>query len=413
MSHYYNIFPHYVIIGDRHISDTGRDVSEISFVLDDASKLFYDFDAFGTTVNQQSVLRQIIEARNLNREISVGSHPVIAYYTGKAEIFSSNTVVGRISAYHAPSFNMGSPDGVHIQNKIFVNIRFDEAITFSDAISRMCKPLRFFELIVGRAQNLVEVNIHSGTDQKRETSKVYISLYPIHERSDGSFGPSFRDVLIDAVREPDGFASVLAAWLERDMIWQAARERFSKGWKKQREYDADRIIRAANMFDLLPEAEFPDNETLPENLDFAVGEAKRIFQDLPKSADRDSVLSTLGRVGKSTLKRKIRHRVQVLIDKIGTQIPEICMVIDEAVNCRNKYVHGNSSPAIDYDKHILVMAFLTNTLEFVFSSSDLVDMGWNIAEWSKTSKNTNHPFGIYLTTYLENLGELKKISTKN
>ena len=407
--HYYNIFPHYVITGDQHISDTDAKISNVYFLLDDATTLFHDNDAFGVVHNPHSIVNKIVESRNMNHKISEGDYPWVGYYTGKREIFSSDTAIGRISAAHFPRYSIaGGPGGVKIDNKIFVNLRFGEAITFGKVVDRMWQALRFFELIVGRAQNLVEFSVDTGTDQKPHVLDVYFSMYPKYRRSESEFGPDWRDVLMDAGRDPDGFAGVLAAWLERNKTWCVARGRFFQSSAEHKSYGADRIISAANMFDLLPEADFPDPEKSPSNLKCAAEEAKNIFQSLPQSRDRDRVLGALGRVGKWTLKRKVRHRSRILLDKIEEPLPDLSLVTDEAVNCRNHYVHGSSS-RIDYNRESDVMMFLTDTLEFVFAASDLVEAGWDIADWRKTGAHAHHPFGRYLGSYFPELAQLKSL----
>ena len=409
ISHYYNILPHYVITGDQHISDTDENISNVFFLLDDATTLFHDYDAFGVAQHPHAIVKHIIESNNINLGISMGDRPWVGYYTGKKEIFSSDTAIGRISALHSPSYSItGGHDGVKIDNKVFVNMRFGEAITFRNVVSRMCRAVRFFELIVGRAQNLVKFIVHTGTDPKPHIFDVYFSMYPKHQRSEGEFGPDWRDVLIDAVRNPYRFASVLAAWLERDVTRSGARERFFTSWEEHSNYDLNRLVSAANMFDLLPEADFPDPETPPTNLIRAAEKAKGIFQSLPQSIDRDSVLGALARVGKWTLKRQIHHRSRILLDKIEERLPELSVVTDEAVNCRNHYVHGSSSH-IDYNEEPDVRVFLTDTLEFVFAASDLVEAGWDIAAWRKTGTYMHHPFGRYLYFYLSKLEQLKSL----
>ena len=409
ISYYVQVFPHYVITGHRHFADADNDISEISFVLDDIKTLFKDTDAFGIEFGPRwhSVLRQIIDSKNLNHAIDIGDHHLIAYYTGKGEIFSSDTVIGRISAHHAPSVRSGSSDGACIANEIFASIKFDEAINIIDAFSRMYAAVRFFELIVGRAQNFVEVNIYT-TDQGPLGSAVYNSNYPRYQRSGRDVEPISYDMLIDAVRDPNVFASVLAAWVKRhiDKTWFTPRWMFFRGWSS-RSYNPERMVSAANTFDLLSEEEFPNNAVLPGELALAVAEAKRIFRDLPQSMDRDNVLNALGRVGKWTLKKKIRHRSRPLLDCIEDKLPELPEVIDEAVNLRNLYVHG-SPPRIRIDCS-RVQSFLTDTLEFIFSASDLVEMGWDIASWCQASRHLNHPFGFYIDSYRKNLSELKML----
>ena len=133
-----------------------------------------------------------------------------------------------------------------------------------------------------------------------------------------------------------------------------------------------------------------------------------MFQALPHGTDRDSVLGALGRVGTLTLKRRIRFRAEVISQLIGERIPNIDRVAEEAVNLRNRYVHGGTT-RIDYSNNPDLGIFLTDTLEFVFAASDLVDAGWNIRDWIERGPSIHHPFGSYLESYLENWKELKRL----
>ena len=69
-------------------------------------------------------------------------------------------------------------------------------------------------------------------------------------------------------------------------------------------------------------------------------------------------------------------------------------------------MHG-SATRIDYIENSNLAAFLTDTLEFVFAASDLVDAGWNIRDWIKSGPHAHHAFGSYLEDYEENWEELK------
>jgi hypothetical protein len=53
--------------------------------------------------------------------------------------------------------------------------------------------------------------------------------------------------------------------------------------------------------------------------------------------------------------------------------------------------------------------FFTNTLEFVFAASDLIEAGWDIKAWSEIGTVMSHPFGAYRLTYTRNLEELKAL----
>jgi hypothetical protein len=401
-----SIFPHYVVYGDHHIDPAEKKITAVHFVVDDATTLFYDFDAFGSLIDARPFIEQIAHANGLEREIATGPDPQILYFTGKREIFAADTVLGRVSASHNPSHTLGGPRGVCLENTIFVTIAFREAVTFNDTIASTSTLLRYLEMLVGRPQNLLKLNISVEPDDERPNFlEVYCSMLPKRARSHEAQRPQPRDVLLDAVRQPAVFSHVLGSWLERQQAWNDARWRFSNSLAKE-DYTIDRLIGSANMFDILPGSAVPPQMQLSEELKRARDHCRTIFKNLPPSPERDSILSALGRVGKSVLKHKIRHRGQFLIDTVGERFPDLFIVTDEAVNCRNHYVHG-SEPRFDYSKEFHMVRFFTDTLEFVFAASDLIEAGWDVKAWIEIPTAMSHPFGRYRVEYAINLQELK------
>jgi hypothetical protein len=211
---------------------------------------------------------------------------------------------------------------------------------------------------------------------------------------------------LDAVRQPDSFTNVMERWLENQDERRDARYRFSSSFSKQSFYDTDRLVGAANMFDILPDSAVPPTVELTEELRNAKEQCRTIFKSLEKCIERESILNALGRIGKSSLKQKIRHRVKYITDVVGEDFPDLIIVTDEAVNCRNHYVHGTKG-RFDYSLNSDVTFFFTDTLEFVFAASELVDAGWDINVWCNSGSTMSHPFGRYRVDYKRNLQELK------
>jgi ApeA-like protein/HEPN superfamily Apea-like protein len=407
--HFAEIFPHFVIYGEQHIDPNEKTIAEVDFVIDDASTLFYDFDAFGTLVDARPFIDQIVQANatRFGRQIKTGPDPQILYFTGEHEIFSVNTVLGKVSALHSPLPRLGGPKGVGLKNRIFVAIGFKEGVTFDDAISRTLILLRYLGILVGRPQNLLAMSLHIGPDNTiPNVLRVYWSMPPERDSTRPGIKPHPSDVLLDAVRVPQQFSRVMSSWLERQHLWHDARLRFYNSFDEQGVYDINRLIASANMFDILPSSAVPPDVQLTDELEAARDAGRRVFDNLPQSPERDSILGALGRIGKSSLKHKIRHRAQFLIAATGTRFSELPMVIDEAVNCRNYYVHG-SRRRFDYNNNFDVVLFFTDTLEFVFGTSDLIEAGWDVRSWIETPTSMSHPFAAYRINYAGGLQKLK------
>jgi hypothetical protein len=92
------LFPHFVLEGREHIGSNDEAIVESRFVIEDATALFYDFDAFGAVINAVPHIERIATPNKLNRPIPIGPEPRIAYFTGKRNIIEGETVLGRVRA---------------------------------------------------------------------------------------------------------------------------------------------------------------------------------------------------------------------------------------------------------------------------------------------------------------------------
>jgi hypothetical protein len=410
------LFPHFMLHGDRHISNDEKVIAEVQFLVDDASTLFYDFDAFGTLIDARPTMEEIVRAVNREREkwgdrsrhIQAGPHPVILYFTGRGEILSTDTVLGKVHARHHTSLSLGGPDGVSISSRIFTGITFKEPCSFDDAIIRTSTLLRFLELVVGRPQNVLSIQVRVRSEEEVPCIlDVYWSMRPRREVS-SDMRPQPADILMNGGTQPEEFGRVLSNWLMRDETWRDARFRFSSCFSKQNHYSIDRLIGAANMFDILPPSAVPPDVPVTPEVKAAKDTCGDIWKGLPKGPEQHSVLSVLGRLGKCTLKHKIRHRGKLVTDEVGERFPDLDTVTDEAVNCRNYYVHGGV-PRFDYERHPEVRDFFTDTLEFVFATSDLIEAGWDVKAWCGSGTSMSHPFARFGVGYKEDLRRLKSL----
>lgn len=412
--HFASLFPHLAVFGDQHISSADRTIREVRFAVDDAPALFYDFDAFGKVIDALPHMQRIADAKEAGREIQIGEYPHLFYFTGKQEIFCVGTVIGQVSATHGISYRLPGPEGIYVDNTIWINVAFDSEKTVDEALKSVHDILKFLEIIAGRPQNISKLAfIPMSAGDYPIILDVYWCLPPQrkhddHNRDGKSHKPHPAAMLIQAAMKPDEFTGVLRRWLERHDSWENARARFSTAFAYQHSFNIDRLVGAANMFDILPSAACPATVLLDPDLVQARDNARKAFQVLRASPERDSVLGALGRIGKATLKRKVRSRAKLITNVVGGKFPEFELVLDHAVDCRNYYVHG-SIAKIDYNKHFNLVAFFTDTLEFVFAASDLVESGWDITAWIEQGFMHPHPFGRYYVDYARQLNELKKL----
>ncbi|MDP9812660.1 hypothetical protein J2W42_005530 [Rhizobium tibeticum] len=95
----------------------------------------------------------------------------------------------------------------------------------------------------------------------------------------------------------------------------------------------------------------------------------------------------------------------------GDRFPDLYLPCNHAVLARNHYVHG-SKAAFDYQEHFTEFAFLTDTLEFVFAASDLLDVGWDLNGWIENGSTMTHAFGAYIVSFSVNMQRLKAVAAK-
>ena len=403
--HYAHLFPNFVLFGDQHLASSAKALTYAEFLINDAASLFYDFDAFGTVLNAKEHIGDLVRSQRIQREIPLGSNPIIQYFTGKHEIVSTSTVLGKVSAFHRMRHGLGGPAGVSIKNEIWVGVRFAQKRTFHEAQKDVARLLRFLEIVIGRRQNLIKLHLRCGSLASSRPYEVFWS-HPWKRKQRGGEELHPGDVLLDPIRARKEFGNVLKGWLKNDDERFAARNRFASSYVRGSSFDVDRTISVANAFDILPLMAVPTEITLSEDLLAAKDQCRKVFKSLPSSPERDSVLNALALVGKSTLKRKVRHRAQIITATMGDYLPDLETTADEAVNCRNYYVHGGLA-RMNYAEQFDVSAFLTETLEFIFAASELIEAGWNLRAWKDSHSGVTNPIGRYIINYKPLLSKLK------
>lgn len=407
--HSADVFPHFVTVGSQHLQPEQLSIKAVHFAVDDLSSIFYDFDAFGHVIDSKPLIDAVVKANNVDRTIPVGDMPLIAYFTGKREIIAVDTEIGRVSVNHCPRYSMGGPNGVFIKNRIMVTVTPVMPVAFDDCIERTMTMFRFITLLAGRKQGIKSVclDIAAESDQPRAPLRLSWSFAPRgYKQKDKTIEkPHPSDIPLDAIRRPEEFTSVLKYWVDRDSSWRIARVRYNECLRKGNSYGPDRLIAAANMFDLLPKEAVPIAAEMSEKLSAAQAQCRAIFKSL-HGIERDSVMMALGRMGEPSLQKKVLHRVNIVACHLGHIFPELELVTQTAVKCRNFFVHGGSN-GFNYTAIEPLMSFLTDALEFTFAASDLIDAGWDAKAWSHNPYGGGHNFTRFRMAYEESLAELK------
>ncbi|WP_225775902.1 HEPN domain-containing protein [Pseudomonas sp. Marseille-Q5115] len=391
----------YILLGQGQIFPDSTRITRARFRTRDMASVFYDLRDFHYNRITKDTAEALIE-ENAIRNVNIGDHPQICYFSGKYVIFEIDTIIGRIWAENSPSTTLGGFKGLQIRNKVYINIEFETGLLLNDALMAIQDLACLMSVIAGRTQKTRSVKLY--LNETEELSLV-TTIEQVQEEDGGYIHRG--DLPLDAIRRPDEFFRVIQQWLIRHKEWHIPRYRWAACQVKASLYDIDRIVAAANMLDILPEGATPKLNTLTPELMAAKENCRGIFYKLPDSPERSSVLGALGRLSKPSLPQKCKHRVSIIQDAMPTPLPDLAFVASIAVKVRNYFVHGSSFPNVD--RTLDFMPFLTDTLEFVFLASDLIECGWQMWDWETNDLGYGHSMSRYMRGYPDNLRELRHV----
>lgn len=410
-----SIFPHYVSIGNTTLNITENTITEVTFTTNDLATLFNDRSAFGHLFSTDSQLKTLLEINHeeirnnstLNFELTlpkIAETPHIFYWTGKLEIFRSKTEIGELTVNHNPSFSVDGKTGIICENNITATLKFDKPIDFETAIDNTSTFTRFLSAITGRTQSKRNIKI-----KKIESSPdSYLDVHCSYSPSASAIPlQSTNDIPLNPILRTDEFSTVLQNWIAREPEWRIGRIQFLNSLHKTGSYDSDRLVSAANVFDILPSASTIPNKEIPENYQAARDECIKILEALPISEDRGAAIGAMKRWGRANLRSKVLHRAQI----VKSHIPQITNEIDRllilAIKTRNYFVHGTDD--FNYQKYESFLPLFTDALEFIFSASDLIECGWNPKSWLNTRPAYAHNYANFINTYHKEINSLKLI----
>lgn len=402
------MIPHAVAIGAQHFDAHTPCVASIHFSTTDLASLFHDFHAFGVIFDSKGMLDRMLKELAEDRAKEIGPEPLIGYFTGRSRIVTADTALGTVSVEHGVRHNFGGPAGIWLKNRLFVGIEPRVPVTLEAALEAMSDMGLFLSLTAGRAQGISNIRVLlAHHDPKRSPVQRLYMTYPWRLSSaSATLRTHPADVPLQPVRNPEEYQRVLAHWLARQPDARIARHRYLSCLSKGNRFGPDRLITAANMFDLLPPSSVPASVQLPEELVQAREDCRRMFRTLPVSPERNSVLNALGHIGRASLPRKILHRVAMIAPFMGSRFPDLDWVAINAVKCRNAFVHGKSDD-FDIEKAEPFVPFLTEALEFIFGASDLIESGWRAEHWLKDGSAGGHSFARFRDSYVQILAQLK------
>ena len=378
------VIPRTILYGSTFFDSIEHRVLRMTFRTNDLNLLFNDQTVFSRSTENQTT--------------SITTH-----LPTWSKLFGISTSIGTVSAFREvpQSWNYDVADGVEMKTSVLCELEFDEPIDFLVALDHVFMVQVFFSIILGVPQRRTELEF--ATRSTKDDSQTDFKLECGGWRPDhrGHQRASVFGRLIDPSLDYNGFGKILANWLSHDNNKREARIRFFECISDGTYYDVDRVVRAANLFDLVI---FEKRLVLPPALE----EKRRSLKETIKnvkcqhadfSVQLNSVLGSLGRLSVYSLPQKINFQMDLLS---GLYLKDLGVVMKKAVEVRNRFVHGNRSQETDYDAELVM--FLTKALEFVFGVSDLVEAGWHVEQLRRV--HGFHQFGVFVQDYGSNLEKL-------
>jgi hypothetical protein len=405
--HHADLFPHFVTVGRRHLAEDEVSITAVHFSTQDLHLIFDDFQAYGHILASKGAIESLVKGGDYPRSVEFGENPQAFYFSGKYEVVAIETAIGLLRVSHQPTSNIGGGTGIYIKDKLVLTLKFEQPVVLGQCIDRVMSIHRFLSLVAGRKQSIESLSLSLADDPVHQHSPL--ELYWMHAPK-GSTSKAERphpgDLPVDAVRRSTEFKSVLVSWLKREPAWRTARIRYAGCASKRNSYSVDRLVAAANMFDILPADATPPKSERPAELAKAKQECREIFRRLVPGIERNSILRDLGRMGAPSLTKKVLYHADLVNDKLASRFPDLSQAAVTAVKCRNFFVHGSED--FDYPRFESLTPFLTDVLEFIFAASDLISAGWDAEAWGNRHYSAGHSFTRFRWGYKEHIALLKQ-----
>ncbi|XFF02411.1 hypothetical protein ACQ3JU_1165 (plasmid) [Bradyrhizobium guangxiense] len=404
---YITLHPNYVVFGPGYLEPASRGITSISFTFSEANNLFYDWGTFGQIIWKHRLsfgqLREILRGvRKRPKHRRRGGDLDLCYRWDRGAILEVDCDVGTITVWNATRETGPSPNGLKVDNRVRVTCRFKNPRNLDDTLRVRHQLMALFELAAQGRQNVEDITLqHEGMPDGAQFSFVASSEEREHV---DSLMPT--DALLNGGLHEDEFSRVLVVWLNSASERSAGRRRFIDGFRRGRSFNTDRLVGAANAFDLLPATDFvkqgafpPDVETLLIGLERQVREAAKGSSSVNEHKER--LLNNLGLVRGLNLRNKVLQRWTTVPKCIASRLPGMPDAIAHSVRARNFFVHG--SPVNMSTEDLFTLApFFTDTLEFVFGVSELLLCGWDAERWAKEGYSLSH-YKWYISNFQDNM----------
>lgn len=391
-------FPHYALIGSKHFLWNESIFNTVTFKTDDLGLLYSQRGSTGSALIDSEKLKEIIGKAPTRKNFDPENLTTIYYSTENAPPSPVNLKTGEFSIQTAFTGRASDISGISCAKETSATITYDSPKTLDQIINDVTDILDFLTTITGRSQGVQDIYVNTSkiscnpASTDSDGTLVHWSLAPT---SVGSVVQSRWDMPITPDTCEEMFSNVFRNWIYRHDEWCIARSRILHSQRNGTYYDENRLIAAANAFDLLPDSSYPEVGKLNEETALRRERCKEIIMEMKHGDERSQILGTLNFWG-SKLRDKILWKSKVIQENFNNHFQDLDEVLKIALKARNFYVHGSDYGHKYYDD---VTIFLTDTLEFVFIAADLIECGWDASQWLKQGHGVGHPLARYLFLY--------------
>ncbi|CAH0525668.1 HEPN domain-containing protein [Vibrio hippocampi] len=380
------ITPHAVLTGNKRVDPDNDKFCSISLAIGNSQALLNLFTSFGYISAPDDELVSQLSAQKYVSPFSTEHKPMLAYFNGNFEIFSQNTELGIIEANNYVSTGGGfNSDGVSIRNKVMLKVKFHDRKTLNEALNIAHKVSLLLRFIAGESLFFQDLTISDESDSNFQL------LHNTYSWGEALTSNKSGNPLIDISSED--FPPFLASWLshvDRDIV----RYSFYDGFLKGRSYSSDRLINAANMFDIFPASKGNTRKALKkeesEKLKKLKLHIKEEFSELNEI--KNSLLMSIGLLTRKSLKDRVNERLSVIESYLKSRdfdLEDIELVLGLAIKARNYHVHGSEFKQLTPLQMHQYQVLFTCFFEFIYAVSELVECGWGESQISH--QNTRHP----------------------
>jgi hypothetical protein len=401
------VYSHTMIMGNEKIVPESDKFTSISLTVGNPLKLFMRLKSFGYVNVPDPKLIDVLNEQKYTPRFDTEKRTIIAYFNGDFDIFEQDTKLGKIKAHNIIHHgSLGSVTGVTIENKIMVTIDFHNGVSLDEAFKRANLVTLFFRFIGGQGLYFKDISLRKIEHEHNEFTVYHDSCnWGKEEDEEDDF---YTRPLINVTNH--SFLEILKNWFDKDDR-ESVRYSFYNTYFREI-YSPDRLITAANMFDIFPIADndkkkiiHPDADLLIKNLK---NHLKTEFSDFDEI--RNSLLQSIGSITRKSLKERVLDRIEIIRPHLIGHVvcvEDIKFIIGIAIKSRNYHVHGTKYKKLTPEKLFEFQSLFIDTFEYIYAISELIECGWQGSEtplsWS------NHRIKGYERQIGSEVRNLKKV----